>query len=294
LKKINQDAKDYVFLNYNVTTKCNQRCRYCYNLDLLQNNEDTDLKTWNIILAKIKRIYQKYANKKIIFTFLGGEPFLFKDLWQYVDDLIKIPNIFKVVITTNGSIHPEETFLKKYKEKLLLLFSYHGKFTLNEPKFITNVLSSRQILERQNTEVTLIPYQENYQLNEYIATLMIVNNVNVSMMPIIIDGQIQPFDENYQNLFERIYQYYDNDFSILSIDDKKYNLYRFYQETKFNFKNSVCYNQSYVINKDYVCHTCGIGKTYSLLNFELENISYICDRNSCTCFDELKSFKEVR
>jgi len=293
LKKINEDAKDYIFLNYNITTKCNQRCKYCYNIDLLQNNEDTDLKTWNIILTKIKSIHHKYPSKKIIFTFLGGEPFLFKDLWQYVDDLSKLPNVTKIVVTTNGSITPEDIYLERYKGKLMILFSYHGNFVLNESKFIVNVLSSREILGKNDTEVTLIPYEENYQLNEYMATLMIVNDVNVSMMPIIIDGQIQPFDKNHQKLFEKIYQYYDNEFSLITIHDKKYNLYQLYQETKFNFKSSICYNQSYVINKDYVAHTCGIGKTHSLLTFEPGNIGYICDKDSCTCFDELKSFKVV-
>ena len=77
---------------WNITSKCNQKCKFCYRKHCKDNT-----------LRQNKKIFDNLSQIKIDkITFSGGEPLMYKDLFELVDYIRnKNPNIV-LSITTNG------------------------------------------------------------------------------------------------------------------------------------------------------------------------------------------------
>ena len=84
-----------------VTDRCNLRCFYCMpeeGIDYVKRNE---LLTYEEMLRLMRILALRGVNKVRI---TGGEPFLRKDLDQFLLQLAEIPGIDKINITTNGTL----------------------------------------------------------------------------------------------------------------------------------------------------------------------------------------------
>jgi len=94
-KKENQNLKGrFLRLHFEVTGKCNLRCRHCYNSEYLKNGEDLTTLEVKTIINKAKNIGCE------TFTFSGGEPFCRKDIVEIIkyagDPVIFITNSYNL------------------------------------------------------------------------------------------------------------------------------------------------------------------------------------------------------
>jgi len=98
--------KKLVAVNYHITKLCNYKCRFCFaRFAQIQENLSTIR-----IKEIITRLWEEGMEK---ITFVGGEPFLYKDLGY----LVKYAKTIGVttMIVTNGSLL-KKCFLEKYGE----------------------------------------------------------------------------------------------------------------------------------------------------------------------------------
>lgn len=99
------------YLRLAVTDRCNLRCFYCMPEEGLQWLSRKELMTYEEML-QICSLLVKMGIEKIRIT--GGEPFVRKDIMQFLTSLSKLSGIKELTITTNGVLTaPHVPELKK-------------------------------------------------------------------------------------------------------------------------------------------------------------------------------------
>lgn len=94
-----------------ITNKCNLMCKMC-NVPSMRNLQDMDLKQLKIALND--KIFSKIESVGIN----GGEPFLKKDLEDYVEALFTLPELKSIHIISNGIL--TDRILEKLKQIYLI------------------------------------------------------------------------------------------------------------------------------------------------------------------------------
>ncbi|MCP4576656.1 MAG: radical SAM protein, partial [Deltaproteobacteria bacterium] len=97
------------YLRISITDRCNLRCLYCMPSDGLEKLEHKDILTYEEIL-RLARIAVGLGVDKIRLT--GGEPLVRKDFPHLLPELMSIPGLKDVSITTNG------IYLKEHLENI--------------------------------------------------------------------------------------------------------------------------------------------------------------------------------
>ena len=82
-----------------VTDRCNLRCFYCMPEEGIRYLPKKDLLT-NLEILRLANILSKFGISKIRLT--GGEPFVRHDVMPLIRNLVEIPGIRDVHLTTNG------------------------------------------------------------------------------------------------------------------------------------------------------------------------------------------------
>jgi len=100
-------------LFYFVTSKCNARCDFCFNLDNVINWEKRSVE--ELSLEEVERIANSFGRLPYI-TLSGGEPFIRKDLTEVIRTFHEKAKTQWVTIPTNGAI--TENTVKRVKEIL--------------------------------------------------------------------------------------------------------------------------------------------------------------------------------
>jgi molybdenum cofactor biosynthesis protein A len=96
------------YLRMAVTDRCNLRCFYCMPEEGIRYLPKKDLLT-NSEILRLANILAKFGISKVRLT--GGEPFVRHDLMPLIRNLVEIPGIRDVHLTTNGVLtapHIEE------------------------------------------------------------------------------------------------------------------------------------------------------------------------------------------
>jgi len=120
------------YLRISVTDRCNFRCRYCIPSSPFTVIEHNKIARYEEIL-RIARLACELGITKVRIT--GGEPFVRKGIYSFLETLCKIEGLNDVSITTNGSL------LTKEKIKQLINFGIKrlnfSLDTLNPEKFLS-------------------------------------------------------------------------------------------------------------------------------------------------------------
>jgi molybdenum cofactor biosynthesis enzyme MoaA len=85
------------YLIFFVTSRCNARCRMCFNYRVLEERKGRD----DLSLEEIKKIADKIPGL-LQLTLSGGEPFLRDDLFEIVDAFAGKGGLGQLTLTTNG------------------------------------------------------------------------------------------------------------------------------------------------------------------------------------------------
>lgn len=88
---------------WDITNRCNQRCKHCYNIDFNNRPDMSDIKITPEVVKKINHFIRKYKVSHL--AILGGEPLIRKDLFEVINDLSQDVIIS---ITTNATLLSHE------------------------------------------------------------------------------------------------------------------------------------------------------------------------------------------
>jgi len=120
--------KDVLFMrsvDMMITERCSLKCKDCSNLMQYYEspkdiNTEEILKDIDILINKIDSIMD--------FRLIGGDVFMNKNWHLFVDKACSEPKIERVVLYTNGTIVPNEKYIKSLKDKkvLTIITDYKG------------------------------------------------------------------------------------------------------------------------------------------------------------------------
>jgi len=115
-----------------ITEKCSLKCKDCSNLSQYYENPknsnlDSTLKSIDDFCEVIDEINE--------FRLIGGEPFMNKDIYTYINKLSQKSNVGRVTIYTNGTILPNPNKIDSLKnDKLLFIVTDYGDLSKHTDK----------------------------------------------------------------------------------------------------------------------------------------------------------------
>lgn len=137
-------GKRHIFLKrleLDITSKCSLKCKKCSNMMQYYENP-CDIEK-DIILRDYERMLDlvEWIDELLI---IGGEPFVYKDLAQLINDIGKNINTSKkigmMLIVTNGTIVPHNSVLEAIKKNnVFVLISNYGKMSRNIESLINKL-----------------------------------------------------------------------------------------------------------------------------------------------------------
>jgi len=110
-----------------ITSRCTLNCKECTHFMPMHKRKGTD-KDFDInkLLENVDLLFQM-INKCLLFSILGGEPFLHKELHVLINKLATEPKIKHIEIVTNGTIIPNgENLTALIHEKVSVRVSNYG------------------------------------------------------------------------------------------------------------------------------------------------------------------------
>lgn len=158
-----------------ITFRCNYRCSYCpcftkfdYSKIYKKENEPT-AKEWIKTFDKLPK-----ANIYLC----GGEPFLFKELPEFINGLKK----HKIIgMVTNGTA--KTSVYKRINKKIHLNVSFHREF-VTEEQFISKINELRQI-NRFHICVNIVATRANMEFIPKLKKFFGYNNVSFHVDPFV-------------------------------------------------------------------------------------------------------------
>jgi len=94
-------GREINYLRLAVTDRCNLRCHYCMPEEGIDYVPRKDLLSYEEML-RLVTVLSKIGITKLRIT--GGEPFLRKDMMQFLEAISAIPTLKEIHITTNGTL----------------------------------------------------------------------------------------------------------------------------------------------------------------------------------------------
>ncbi len=145
------------YLRLAVTDRCNLRCFYCMPEEGLNWLSRKELMTYEEMM-QICRLLVKMGIQKIRIT--GGEPFVRKDIMQFLSSVSKLHGLNELTITTNGVLTaPYVKELKKIGVKSVNLsldtLDANRFFTITGRDEFSNVMAALDELLRHDIEVKI-------------------------------------------------------------------------------------------------------------------------------------------
>ncbi len=140
--------KRTLMLEYQLFTKCNLKCAYCYNYF---DEGVRDLDFYKDQLGEIMKLYHDH----VCFVINGGEPFLFKELAQLLDYVTDTGCMVSTYTSGSLPLRVYDRFLQglKNKDHVFLTISVHFDEVLVNGKFTKEYLQS---VERLASELPLL------------------------------------------------------------------------------------------------------------------------------------------
>lgn len=108
----NNRQKEFIdHISFEVSTKCNLNCKYCYNVWKAPDSDKPSEVSFKLVKKTIKRLFRSANIQQ--FTFTGGEPLLFERLIELV--LFVRLKSCSVSVITNGNAGTDDDFLTLIK-----------------------------------------------------------------------------------------------------------------------------------------------------------------------------------
>jgi len=205
-------------LDIQITERCSLRCKDCSNL--MQYYTKPVNNELNLMLKSIER-FMSCVDKVYEFRVLGGDPFVNKELYKVINNLVKYEKVKKIAIYTNAKIIPKgENLTCLQNKKVILDVTNYGKVSSKHDEII-KVLEDNNIAYTSARVTTwqdcgrILPFQK--RTKEEVSRVF--NNCCNSDLLSLLHGKLYrcPFSANATNL--KAIPYDSSDIVDLS-DDK--------------------------------------------------------------------------
>ena len=217
-----------------LTEKCSLKCKDCSNLmQLYAKPIDQD---FEMVISSIDIFLNTVDHCREI-RLLGGEPLMYKKVYQVVEHLLKYKNFDQLKINTNGTIVPKESKIDVFQDKRVFFdISDYGKVSRNVNKLV-KILKEKKIAHNA-ARVTewqdvgkIIKSDRTDKLNKEI-----FGNCCINRGLTLLHGKLYlcPFSANATNL--RAIKYADDEIINIKLYDKKVlkdKIQKLYFETDF-------------------------------------------------------------
>lgn len=232
---IDNHGRKINYLRLAVTDRCNLRCFYCMPEEGLNWLSRSELLTYEEMLS-VCSLLVKLGIEKIRIT--GGEPFVRKDIMQFLTALSKLPGLNELTITTNGVLTaPFIPELKKIGVKSINLsldtLDANRFFTITKRDEFANVMETFEQLLKHDIEVKINAVVMDGKNTQDITPLVeLAKDLPVSVrfieeMPFNGDGHIYTgLQWDYVRILEEIKQKYPD---INKLTDSPYSTSYNYQ-----------------------------------------------------------------
>jgi organic radical activating enzyme len=297
-----------LYIHWDITTKCNYDCNYCYAKFQYGNDwqKEENYKNIKIILNSIK-----LSSLPVFLGILGGEPTSSKYYEEIINNISK--NILprnkdnRLYITTNLSKNLE--YWKKHPKikNTFILASFHPEHnqTENDLKIFIEKLKYLKQYFKVKVNIMLDPKFEN--INKlWLTYLPELVKSNIIIHPHIIYPNGSPFNnlkDIYNNelksnpFYKEIYSFMEPEY--IDDDNNKYTDIDLFSTGKNKFTGWNCYQNNYEINLN--------GKVNNMCSDNISNLiqnpmyfknlkkvkSIICKADYCNC-DGLLKCKKTR
>lgn len=143
-------------IDLDVTSRCTLNCKECNHLTPLhkQHNLAKDYPLESL-LENIDLV-MPHIDKCLLFSLVGGEPLLYKDLYLIIRKLINEKKVKYIQVFTNGTIIPSEEILAAMRHKKVSVFiSNYGALSTKKEKLAA-------LLRKRGIRYRLSPYSPTW------------------------------------------------------------------------------------------------------------------------------------
>jgi AdoMet-dependent heme synthase len=189
------------YIQWHLTDKCNLRCEHCYQDNYSQSSE-LSLEDLKAIAQKINLTLGKWGKEGRIGV-TGGEPFVRKDLFDFLEFLEQQPHIKKIGILSNGTLIKENIeAIKKLSKLHYIQLSIEGTRKTNDTirgkGIFDKVIEITQLLKSENVPVRWMVTLHKKNANEVgkVIDLALENKVDtITFERLVPEGSGKSFAE---------------------------------------------------------------------------------------------------
>ena len=255
-----------IYISFEPTLQCNMNCIYCYNTDNIYTTVDDNKFVFLFFLKRIKKVLEK--GKTVEIDFLGGEPSLSNNIIYYLNEIIKLSNIYKnlilISLTTNGSI-----FLNNYEElldksKIKIEISYHNELD-DLDMFINNIIKYKSLFD--NVTVTFNLFKYKFDIDRINRVIDICETYDIETTGIVV------YTNSNNNYFQQGVELLKRLKLSRSLFHDNFSPLRTYEDKLFEVKpNSKCRLISFNILFDGTISTSCGHKLFNKYNIKTDDI----------------------
>ena len=301
-----EHLKDRLYIHWDLLTKCNFRCSYCYAMKDYEKsnswNKIDEFKSQHLVIDAIS--LSKYP---VFLGLLGGEPTLhprFIEIISIIKDKILFNNSDnRLYITTNGSTNIFQKI--KYIPRTFFLWSIHlenkSRYGYQFGKVFDNIKRMQDLGFKNRVNFMLLPDPKYYDDLHFIYKKL--KELGVQIHPhFLYKNQLEQTElyDYPKEFFDEFEEFKDVKGNFIFETDKGYynlNDYYIFKYHLNNFKGWKCYNNNFEISYDGVvqnlCKQITTKISKDPLYFRKIKLDYMqCPYNSCVCDGLLKIFKK--
>lgn len=301
--------KPFKKVEWRLSNTCNYDCTYCHTESKAGDEKHLDIETNKQVVDKLDKLFNGY---RIQFTFTGGEPTLYPDLYELFRYIKSKNKDHQIRMFTNGS-RTKRWWHDFVSEPMIdfIMFTYHQAQVKNIDEFVDNVNS----LHDTNVQglvfftCTHDDFDETLSSLEYISDRIgidchlkkihgpILNNYTVEqnqrfLQNRIVNGKLQGKKGTYNQDYDLYVETKYHDGSVENIHDPQEIVAR--GQNKFLFWECDIGKDRIVIYSDKVYKAiCQVGNLLYTVYDDFIPIldSTRCTFNTCTCGTDILESK---
>lgn len=294
IDSITNDAPTTCSVAWEISNKCNYSCWYCPEY---LHSGTSGWPDFQKTLDFFNVLSQK--NEYVHVSILGGEPTLWPELGKFLE---KMPeNIFADIVTNGSRTMGWWEKIKPYLTRHRVILSFHADTAKEE-----HILSVAKLLKSSDIVcyiLFLLDPKHEKRLNAF-AEVLKENEITYTFKALFpkFGDVVMDYTEEQKNTIVNNAFVSDNAFQkiyrpreIIINDDIKIPPAKLMVEKLNNFFGFSCMvgSKRFHINpeQEIFAGSCRMVKLGTLSNYKLLTKPVICKRTSCTCLDDIRTFK---
>ena len=286
--------KNTVRLHIDLTTVCNNKCKYCYaradkqNWGLIMSNEYIH----SVLFPNLSSLskYLKDNEKFLDIVLLGGEPTLHPLFSEIVNFLLS--KDCRISVTSNGSF-PYKNILPN--KSIRWAYTFHPSQIYDINAWIKPIINGKDNWWEVAVS-PLIDCWDNIEENskKVYSIIDICHKYDIKVQPTF---QFNPYlDGNTHIDMDKVIKYYsylEKEYPIYEYKNSYINDYNILKDKKNYIKNCICINNNVQLTVKGILRQCCTNKELNWNDLLLLNTIITCPLTECTCYGFLSLYKDI-